>query len=77
MGGSYGSGGETALVVAVTARAVDGAATTAALRSVATAFGVAPSRVTLVSGARSRTKILEVDLDATSARQRLAALLDE
>jgi uncharacterized protein YggU (UPF0235/DUF167 family) len=52
---------EGALVVRVSARAVDGKATEAALAAVATAFGVRPGSVRLVSGARSRTKIVEVD----------------
>jgi uncharacterized protein YggU (UPF0235/DUF167 family) len=49
-----------ALIVQVSARAVDGKATEAALSSVASAFGVRRSAVTLVAGAASRTKILEV-----------------
>ena len=57
VGGEHGG----ALVVRVSARAVDGAATAAALAAVADAFAVRPSAVTLVSGATSRTKILEVD----------------
>ena len=76
VGGRYGTGSDAALVVAVSARAVDGAATAAALAAVARAFAVAPSRVALVSGARSRTKIVDVDLDQGSAEARLAALLD-
>lgn len=40
VGGSHGYAGDLALVVAVTARAVDGAATEAVLRAVAEAFGV-------------------------------------
>lgn len=57
-----GVGGEHdgALVVRVSARAVDGRATAAALASVAAAFGVRPRAVTLVAGAASRTKIVEV-----------------
>jgi uncharacterized protein YggU (UPF0235/DUF167 family) len=49
-----------ALVVRVAARAVDGKATEAALAAVATAFGVPARDVALVSGARSRTKVVEV-----------------
>ena len=58
-----GVGGERggALVVRVGARAVDGRATEAALAAVAAAFGVRRRAVTLVTGATSRTKILEVD----------------
>jgi uncharacterized protein len=57
-----GVGGEHAgaLVVRVSARAVDGKATAAALAAVATAFGVPPRAVTLISGTASRTKIIEV-----------------
>ena len=57
-----GVGGEHdgALVVRVSARAVDGQATAAALAAVAAAFGVRRRAVTLVAGASSRTKIVEV-----------------
>jgi uncharacterized protein len=47
-------------VVRVGERAVDGKATAAALASVAAAFGVSRSSVTLMAGARSRVKILDV-----------------
>ena len=57
-----GVGGEQAgaLIVRVSERAVDGRATKAALTSVASSFGVRRSAVTLVAGAASRTKIVEV-----------------
>jgi uncharacterized protein len=57
-----GSGGEHggALVVRVSARAVDGKATEAALAAVAAAFGVRRDAVTLIAGASSRTKIVDV-----------------
>jgi uncharacterized protein (TIGR00251 family) len=48
------------LVIAVTARAVDGAATQAALVAMAEALGVRPRLVRLVSGATSRDKVVEV-----------------
>lgn len=60
VGGAYGD----ALVVAVSARAVDGAATDAALAAVADAFGVRRRHVTLVTGATSRDKVVELDDDA-------------
>ena len=57
-----GIGGEHAgaLIVRVSAPAVDGRATEAALTSVAAAFGVRRGAVTLVAGATSRTKIIDV-----------------
>jgi uncharacterized protein len=57
-----GVGGEQAgaLVVRVSAPAVDGRATEAALAAVAAAFGVRREAVTLVTGKTSRTKVVEV-----------------
>ena len=57
-----GVGGEHdgALVVRVSPRAVDGKATAAALAAVADAFGVRRPAVTLVAGAASRRKIVDV-----------------
>ena len=49
-----------ALVVRVSARAAGGQATAAALAAVAAAFGVRPRDVSLVTGAPSRTKIVDV-----------------
>lgn len=68
VGGSY----DGALVVRVGARAVEGAATDAVLKAVADALGLRPYEVTLVSGATSRTKVLEVP---DGLEQRLADLL--
>ena len=67
VGGRHGD----SLVVAVTARAVDGKATEAALRAVADAFDVRRRDVTLVTGATSRDKVVEVDGagDELSARR--------
>jgi len=58
-----GVGGERdgALIVQVSKRAVGGQATEAALAAVAAAFGVRRRAVTLVAGAASRTKVLEVE----------------
>jgi uncharacterized protein YggU (UPF0235/DUF167 family) len=57
-----GVGGEHdgALVVRVSARAVDGQATAAALEAVAAAFGVRRHAVTLIAGATSRKKVVDV-----------------
>ena len=67
-----GGGHAGALVVRVSAQAVDGKATEAALAAVAGAFGVRRSAVRLVSGASSRTKIIDID---AGDPQVLAALL--
>jgi uncharacterized protein len=61
--------------VSVGARAVDGAATAAVLAVVGEAFGVRPRDVTLVAGERSRTKVLEVDVDEATGCGILARLL--
>lgn len=58
VGGAHGASG--ALVVAVQARAVDGRATEAALRALATALGVPRRSVSLISGASARDKVVEV-----------------
>lgn len=60
MGGRYG---DDALVVAVQAPAVDGRATAAALKALADALGCVPRDVSLVSGATSRTKAVEIPDD--------------
>lgn len=49
-----------ALIIRVAARAVDGKATEAALRALAAALDVRRSDVTLVTGASSRTKMVDV-----------------
>ncbi len=61
--------------MAVAARAVDGAATEAALAAVAGAFGVRRRAVTLVSGATARDKVVAVDAPADVVAARLADLL--
>jgi uncharacterized protein YggU (UPF0235/DUF167 family) len=60
--GRPGVGGQHdgALIVRVTARAVGGQATEAALAAVADAFGVRRRAVTLVTGRTSRTKVIDV-----------------
>ena len=70
-----GVGGEHdgALVVRVSARAVDGQATAAALAAVAAAFGVRRQAVTLVAGTTSRRKLLDVTGADPAALKRLLA----
>jgi uncharacterized protein YggU (UPF0235/DUF167 family) len=63
-----------ALVVRVSARAVDGQATAAALAAVAAAFGVRPHAVTLVAGTASRTKVIDVAGADPAVLDRLLAL---
>jgi len=70
VGGRYGD----ALVVRVGARAVDGQATEAALRALADALGVRRAALQLVTGATSRTKVIDVDGDVSA---RVDALLDD
>ena len=74
-----GVGGAVAgrLQVRVHAPAVDGRATDAALRAVAEAFDVRPASVTLVSGATTRDKLLEIEGDEAALKERLTALLAE
>lgn len=70
VGGAYGD----RLVVAVNARAVDGAATEAAVAAVAKAFAVRRRGVRLLTGATSRDKVVEVDLDPAEVAARLEEL---
>jgi uncharacterized protein YggU (UPF0235/DUF167 family) len=77
VGGRYDGSHGPALVVKVTERAVDGAATEAALRAVARALRVRPVDVTLWAGRASRDKILAVDTaDPAAAEERIAGLRD-
>ena len=70
-----GVGGEHngALVVRVSAPAVGGQATEAALTAVAAALGVRRHAVTLIAGASSRTKIVQVEGADPGALNRLLA----
>ena len=69
VGGSH----DGALVVRVGARAVDGQATAAALQALAKALGVPRRSVVLVTGASSRTKVVDVPDAAADAVARLLA----
>lgn len=62
------------LVVAVGARAVDGAATTAALEALASALGVRRHQVTLVVGATSRDKVFRIVGAPVDWQERVEAL---
>lgn len=76
VGGSYGDV-EPALVVAVNAPPVDGAANDAVVVAVAKALGVRRGDITILSGQHARTKVLEVQCDDPDALSRMVAdLLD-
>lgn len=60
VGGSYAGPYGPALVVAVGARPVDGQATEAALKALATALRLRPSALRLKAGAASRDKLVEL-----------------
>jgi len=55
---------EGVLVVRVRERAIEGAANDACARALAAFFAIAPSRVRLVRGSRSRRKRFEMDVSA-------------
>jgi len=78
VGGQYGDGSDgqgPVLIVSVAPRAVDGAATEAALLAVAKAFDLRRADVGLVSGMTSRTKVLELVGGDQDLSTRLAQLL--
>ena len=72
VGGSYGPG---ALLVAVAARPVDGAANAAVTEALARAFAVPRSAVELVTGRTGRNKVFRIAGDPATLRARLAQLL--
>jgi len=61
--GRYGSDDPPVLLVRVRAPAVDGKANEALLRLLASEVGIRPGKLRLVSGSRSRTKVVEIDGD--------------
>ena len=69
VGGDHGG----ALVVRVTERAVGGKATEAALTALAAALGIKRRAITLVAGASSRRKLVEIADADPSAVSRLLA----
>jgi uncharacterized protein YggU (UPF0235/DUF167 family) len=60
VGGRYGSADPPILVVRVRAAPIAGQANTACVAALAKAFGVPRKEVTIVAGARGRSKIFEV-----------------
>ena len=78
MGGRYGdesAPGGVALCVAVTARAVDGAANEAVAKALAQALGIRARDVRIVVGERSRSKVVEVDGIVEGFEERITDLL--
>jgi uncharacterized protein YggU (UPF0235/DUF167 family) len=75
VGGCYPGPRGDALIVAVTAPAVDGRATDAALRGLAEALGLRRAQVSLRRGATSRDKVFAVDDPPADLGARLSALL--
>lgn len=75
VGGTWDGPDGQALVVAVSAPAVDGKANAAVVNAVAQAFGLRASAVTIVHGERGRQKVLDVQLGDAEFAQRLAILM--
>lgn len=72
VGGRYGEGPDAPLFVAVSASAVEGAATEAVLRAVAEALDLRPRQVSLVRGVSSREKLLEISDPPVDLAERIA-----
>ena len=70
VGGTQGD----ALVVSVTARAVEGAANEAVLRAIAEAFSLKRSAVEIASGETGRSKIIRLTADPGAIAATLAIL---
>jgi len=77
VGGRWAADPAPALRVSVTAAAVEGKANEAVRQAVAKAFGMSRQHVRLVSGERSRNKLIELDPAPPGAASRLAGLLNE
>ncbi len=76
VGGRYDGPLGPALIVAVSAPAVDGRATEAVLRAVAAALGVPRRTVQVRTGHRSRDKVLLLDPAPDDLPDRVARLRD-
>ena len=75
VGGTWAGPRGPALLVAVRARAVDGAANAAVMAALAAAFGVRRGDVEIVTGARGRNKLVAVRGDPDALAARLAELM--
>jgi uncharacterized protein len=75
VGGSWAGPRGPALVVAVRARAIEGAANTAVVAALAAAFGLRRGDVEIVTGVRSRDKVVALRGDRAEMDARLAELM--
>jgi uncharacterized protein (TIGR00251 family) len=75
VGGRWSGPAGDALIVAVSAPAVDGRANEAVRRALAEAFGVRRQQVAIVRGERSRDKLVRLDPEPPDAARMLAGLL--
>jgi uncharacterized protein (TIGR00251 family) len=71
--GSYGDPPE--LVVAVSEPAIDGRASTAVCRALAEVLGVSLSKVSIVMGHTSRTKVVEINDSDPNIQRKITELL--
>jgi uncharacterized protein YggU (UPF0235/DUF167 family) len=72
VGGSHGANGT--LVVAVTAHAHDGRANAALVQALANALGVRRGDLSIVRGAKSRNKVIEISTSPADIDDRLRRL---
>ncbi len=75
VGGSWAGPRGPALVVAVRARAVEGAANAAVVAALAAAFGLGRADVEIVAGIRGRDKVVALRGDRAELDARLAELM--
>lgn len=75
VGGRWDGPTGTALLVAVTAPAVDGKANAAVLAALAAAFGVRARQLAIVTGERGRDKLVELRDPPAGAAHELQRLL--
>jgi uncharacterized protein YggU (UPF0235/DUF167 family) len=75
VGGRWDGPRGPALLVAVRARAVEGAANEAVVAAVATAFALPRSAVAIAVGGRGRDKLVDLEGDPDALAARLASLL--
>ena len=75
VGGSWAGPRGPALLVAVRARAVEGAANAAVVAALAAAFGLRRADIEIVSGAHGRDKVVALRGDAGDLDARLAELM--